>query len=642
MTPRGQNWDPNSDVYAQNEENIIEWEGHMIDPNHRTCIMLEDLPEADASIIASTFICASELKIIDGTIDLHKMAPKLSKFDDCIITHCSHSVLSRISSIYNLILLHDLLLEQRNYGVFAASIGSTNVRSSGNYVLEVTTVDSYDESKSEPDNDDDATISDWDQSLLENFDVYLDTIIADISATILSGPTDVTADHLSKVWRIDANTAELTLDVTTKLLHRSDDPTLSHHYWTGNHMLRYKWIEQYFFTDTFFAHKKKWKSSRGYTCMQLFVTKKWFVHVIPMKSKSEVQLALKMFAKDIGAPDAIICDAAWEQISKSVRDLCHRIETSICVLEEGTPWANHAELYIGLLMEAVLKDMKESDCSLVFWDHCCERHSRINNLLAKNLFQLEGRNAHFSVTGENGDIYNICQFAWYEWCYYREHISGFPLQRDVLIQFLCPAKGEGNEISQWIIKSNGCVVPGCTSMPLTTDQLSSVMENKNCDLFDMLISKCWGTSFLPPALLPDSDPDNDLLDPYEDDDEPACAMPKFFDPVDDTNQLIDQNTAYDLLIHSEIYLTQRGRLQSAKVLCRSLDPSGRYVGTYHKNPIINTLVYDVKFPEEEMKEYSANIISENLLAKVNNKGFMLTVFGIILDYFKDGIAIEKK
>ena len=179
-------------------------------------------------------------------------------------------------------------------------------------------------------------------------------------------------------------------------------------------------------------------------------------------------------------------------------------------------------------------------------------------------------------------------------------------------------------------------------MPLTTDQLSSVMENKNRDLFDKLISKCWGTSFLPPALLPDSDPDNDLLDPYEDDDEPACAMPKFFDPVDDTNQLIDQNTAYDLLIHSEIYLTQRGRLQSAKVLCRSLDPSGRYVGTYHKNPIINTLVYDVKFPEEEMKEYSANIISENLLAKVNNKGFMLTVFGIILDYFKDDIAIEKK
>ena len=81
-------------------------------------------------------------------------------------------------------------------------------------------------------------------------------------------------------------------------------------------MLRYKRINQYFFMDTFFAHKKKGKSSRGYTCMQLFVTDKGFVHVIPMKSKSEVPMALKIFAKDIGAPDAIICDAAREQILK--------------------------------------------------------------------------------------------------------------------------------------------------------------------------------------------------------------------------------------------------------------------------------------------------------------------------------------
>ena len=85
-------------------------------------------------------------------------------------------------------------------------------------------------------------------------------------------------------------------------------------------MLRYKQIDQYFFMDTLFAHKKKGKSSRGYTYMQLFVTGKGFVHVIPITKKSEVPMALKYFAKDIGAPDAIICDAAREQISKEVRD----------------------------------------------------------------------------------------------------------------------------------------------------------------------------------------------------------------------------------------------------------------------------------------------------------------------------------
>ena len=52
--------------------------------------------------------------------------------------------------------------------------------------------------------------------------------------------------------------------------------------------------------------------------MQLFVTYKGFFRVVPMTKKIEVPMALKMFAKDIGAPDAIIYDAAHEQISKEI------------------------------------------------------------------------------------------------------------------------------------------------------------------------------------------------------------------------------------------------------------------------------------------------------------------------------------
>ena len=118
--------------------------------------------------------------------------------------------------------------------------------------------------------------------------------------------------------------------------------------------------------DTFFASKNKEKSSQGFTCMQLFVTDKGFVQVIPMNKRSKVPLALKMFAKEVGAPDAIICDAAREQISQSVRDFCYKMGTSLRVFEEGTPGKNRAELYIGLLKEAVRKDLKESYCPHIF------------------------------------------------------------------------------------------------------------------------------------------------------------------------------------------------------------------------------------------------------------------------------------
>ena len=52
-----------------------------------------------------------------------------------------------------------------------------------------------------------------------------------------------------------------------------------------------------FFMDTYFATSKAEKFPRGNTCCQIFVSYKVFVFVVPIKSKSEVPLAFKLFAK---------------------------------------------------------------------------------------------------------------------------------------------------------------------------------------------------------------------------------------------------------------------------------------------------------------------------------------------------------
>ena len=57
---------------------------------------------------------------------------------------------------------------------------------------------------------------------------------------------------------------------------------------------------------------------------------------------------------------------------------------------------------------------------------------------------------------------------------------------------------------------------------------------------------------------------------------------------------------------------------------------------------MNTLVYDVEFPDGEVKEYSENVIAENLLSQVDDEGFTVTLFDSILEYNKDGSATEKK
>ena len=150
---------------------------------------------------------------------------------------------------------------------------------------------------------------------------------------------------------------------------------MNQNYTTNDRMLRYRRINQYFFMDTFFVTKKGGTSSRGNTCCQLFVMDNGFIYVVPMKRKSEVLLAIKQFAKDVGEPDAIVSDMAREQVSQDVQQFYNTITTMLRALEEGTPCSNKTELYIKLklMKEAIHKDMKEANCPLRFWDYCLER-----------------------------------------------------------------------------------------------------------------------------------------------------------------------------------------------------------------------------------------------------------------------------
>ena len=52
--------------------------------------------------------------------------------------------------------------------------------------------------------------------------------------------------------------------------------------------------------------------------------------------------------------NAIISDMSGEQTSKDLRKFCAEISTTLKFFEEGTLWSNKAELYIGLIKEALV------------------------------------------------------------------------------------------------------------------------------------------------------------------------------------------------------------------------------------------------------------------------------------------------
>ena len=109
--------------------------------------------------------------------------------------------------------------------------------------------------------------------------------------------------------------------------------------------------------------------------------------LFPMKKKSEVLLPIKQFAKEIGAPDSLWLTCLSNKCLLKSRNFAMTL-VQPRGLEEGTPWSNKAELYIGLIKEAVRKDMRETKSPLCLWDYFVERRARINNLTAKNAFKL--------------------------------------------------------------------------------------------------------------------------------------------------------------------------------------------------------------------------------------------------------------
>ena len=118
--------------------------------------------------------------------------------------------------------------------------------------------------------------------------------------------TGVKASHLSKIWGIYIETAKRALEVTNQL-KQEDTGSLSRHFSKNDCILRYKRINCEFFTYTYFMTGKA-KSTRGNTMMQLFVSDKGFVYIVPMKSRGDLHLDLKMFVKEIGVPLSLILD----------------------------------------------------------------------------------------------------------------------------------------------------------------------------------------------------------------------------------------------------------------------------------------------------------------------------------------------
>ena len=107
----------------------------------------------------------------------------------------------------------------------------------------------------------------------------------------------------------------------------------------------------------------------------------------------------------------------------------------------------------------------------------------------------------------------------------------------------------------------------------------------------------------------------------------------------------------DALINAEVLLPQGeesegfdegSNLLKAKAIWNFADEDGNIIGNANVQPELNTMMYEVEFPDGEVRPYAANMIAKYIWSQVDTDGQRYIVFESIIDHHIDStIAVSK-
>ena len=134
----------------------------------------------------------------------------------------------------------------------------------------------------------------------------------------------------------------------------------------------------------------------------------------------------KMFNYD-GVPSKIVMDCAREKIMGKFKKSCQDATVQVQQLEYNTPWANRAEGEVRENTRAERRAMKKLACPARLWDYFAELQANIRCHTARDIPTLNGQVPKTVNTGNTANISELVEFGWYQWIYYRDTTTSFPL-----------------------------------------------------------------------------------------------------------------------------------------------------------------------------------------------------------------------
>lgn len=447
----------------------------------------------------------------------------------------------------------------------------------------------------------------------------------------------VKPEELAKRWHISLEVAKRTIENTTQkgvrdFAHMSGTRRLRH----LTQQLAYRPINAVCYTDTMLAMTPSLFNK--YTCAQIYCTDFDWTKVYPMKSRQEAHYTLDMLHQRYGAFKVMIPDNAKEFILGSFKDKLRRAGTVIAPIEAYSPNQNRAESAIRELKRMYRRAMIESNAPEVLWDHCFELMAEIRSHTSLNLMSLYGQTPTTHLTGDTSDISHLCQFEWYEYVWWLDTTDR--MNQKKLGHYLGPSLSAGDVMCSKVLTSKAIVRIRSSVFPLSVeDKNSDAVKEKirqyEAELSEKLRDRVAGIEPLIDQVEIDDDLDTPEYDVYHDEENgKEHEMPEA-DEID--------CEAFDKYIAANVMLPDSdGVLRKATVRKRKRDEDGNLIGHTHRNPILDTSLYEVEFEDGNLHTYTANMIAENLYEQVDEEGQTHVIFDGIVDHKKgdDAIAIS--
>ena len=447
----------------------------------------------------------------------------------------------------------------------------------------------------------------------------------------------VTPEILSRRWGIGLSTAKQTLRVTTQAGIRNVLAPAERKVRKKSPWLMFPTLRGQYYADEMFSTAK---SIRGHKGASVYTNGAGFDHCYPWKRKAHAPETLMSFIHDCGIPHTLVTDGAKEEILGRAKETMETYRIKHRITVPYSPWQNLAESAIRELKNAIRRHSRRTRSPRRLWCLLGQWAAAIRRLTALGIASLEGRTPTEAVMGSTPDVSTYAMFDWYQYVYYWTPTAQFPFQKKELGRWVGVAENYTDVYSYYILKANGELVIRKSVWSLSQDEMQQPDIQAQLKQLDAGINQSIGDGLDDDAVAPGvaeqhPNPPDDLFD-----DEGEDVVAPFEEPPNDPDTEEYTPEALDEYLHAEVMLPHGGDLLKAKVIGRKHDADGRPIGVRNANPILDSRLFDVEFPDGSTDSFTANQIAENLYSQVDEEGRTFQVLGDIVDHKKGTTAVS--